>query len=135
MEAMRTTWLLVLALAACGSNHGKSQDASGGGDGNGDGSNGGGDAGLCAPTDVNCMGPRAFDTGSLIIPMDLAYQSTGMFQAYGLIYQLLQHDVHVRGAARERLGRGDARADRAEHDGALRAGEHGVHHVYSLNRR
>lgn len=38
---------------------------------------------------------RTFDAGSLIIPMDLSYQSTGMFQAYGLVYALLKHDVHV----------------------------------------
>ncbi|MCX5747394.1 MAG: hypothetical protein NT062_33435 [Proteobacteria bacterium] len=33
--------------------------------------------------------------GSLIIPMDLSYQATGMFQAYGLINQLLRQGVHV----------------------------------------
>lgn len=33
--------------------------------------------------------------GSLLIPMDLSYQSTGMFQAYGLLYQLLRQGVHV----------------------------------------
>lgn len=38
---------------------------------------------------------RTFDAGSLIIPMDLSYQSRGMFQAYGLIYQLLKRGVHV----------------------------------------
>lgn len=38
---------------------------------------------------------RTFPSGSLIIPMDLSYQSRGMFQAYGLIYQLLKHDIHV----------------------------------------
>jgi MYXO-CTERM domain-containing protein len=38
---------------------------------------------------------RTFQPGSLIIPMDLSYQSTGMFQAYGLIYQLLGQGVHV----------------------------------------
>jgi hypothetical protein len=38
---------------------------------------------------------RTFQPGSLIIPMDLSYQSTGMFQAYGLIYQLLRQGVHV----------------------------------------
>jgi hypothetical protein len=38
---------------------------------------------------------RTFDAGSLIIPMDLSYQSRGMFQAYGLIYQLLKQGVHV----------------------------------------
>src|ERR1043165_4600811 len=40
-------------------------------------------------------GTRTFPQGSLIIPTDLSYQSIGMFQAYGLIYQLLAHDVHV----------------------------------------
>jgi hypothetical protein len=38
---------------------------------------------------------RTFAAGSLVIPMDLTYQSTGMFQAYGLIYQLLREGVHV----------------------------------------
>ena len=38
---------------------------------------------------------RTFAPGSLIIPMDLSYQGTGMFQAYGLIYQLLRQGVHV----------------------------------------
>src|SRR5678816_2780412 len=38
---------------------------------------------------------KTFDPGSLIIPMDLPYQATGMFQAYGLVYQLLAHNVHV----------------------------------------
>ncbi len=38
---------------------------------------------------------RTFDAGSLIIPMDLSYQSRGMFQAYGLIYQLMRQGVHV----------------------------------------
>src|SRR5512132_4368553 len=38
---------------------------------------------------------QTFASGSLIIPMDLSYQATGMFQAYGLIYQLLRQDVHI----------------------------------------
>ncbi len=38
---------------------------------------------------------RTFEAGSLIIPMDLSYQSRGIFQAYGLIYQLLRQGVHV----------------------------------------
>ena len=46
-----------------------------------------------------------------------------------------EHDVHVRGAAHERLGRRDAGAHRPEHDGAARAGEHGVHQEYWSNRR
>lgn len=39
---------------------------------------------------------RTFGAGSLIIPMDLAYQDTGVFQAYGLVFQLLHHGVRVR---------------------------------------
>lgn len=38
---------------------------------------------------------RTFAPGSLIIPMDLSCQSRGMFQSYGLIYQLLRQGVHV----------------------------------------
>jgi len=38
---------------------------------------------------------RAFPSGSLIIPMDLAYQDHGMLQAYGLVFQLLRHNVNV----------------------------------------
>ncbi|HET7504257.1 MAG TPA: hypothetical protein VFK02_24720 [Kofleriaceae bacterium] len=38
---------------------------------------------------------KTFPAGSLIIPMDLSYQDTGMFQAYGLVYQLLRQGVHV----------------------------------------
>src|SRR5690242_19525414 len=38
---------------------------------------------------------RTFGPGSLIIPMDLSYQSTGMYQAYGLLYQLLAHGIEV----------------------------------------
>jgi hypothetical protein len=45
-------------------------------------------------TTANLTGP-SFTAGSLLIPMDLSYQSTGMFQAYGLIYQLLRQNVHV----------------------------------------
>jgi len=38
---------------------------------------------------------RNFEAGSLVIPMDLAYQDTGMFQAYGLVYHLLREGVQV----------------------------------------
>ncbi len=38
---------------------------------------------------------RTFDQGSLIIPMDLTYQDRGMFQAYGLLFQLLRQGVKV----------------------------------------
>src|ERR1700733_11386331 len=78
--------MLVCALVAC-SHH----DGNGTTDGNtnGDGDSGGnGDAG-------DGTGPRAFAANSLIIPMDLSYQANGMFQAYGLVYQLLSHNIHV----------------------------------------
>jgi uncharacterized protein (TIGR03382 family) len=39
--------------------------------------------------------PPDLGPGSLIIPMDLSYQSTGIFQAYGLIYQLLRQNVRI----------------------------------------
>jgi hypothetical protein len=38
---------------------------------------------------------RSFAEGSLIIPMDLAYQDRGMLQAYGLVFQLLRQGVPV----------------------------------------
>ncbi|MBW1873219.1 MAG: hypothetical protein JRJ19_14210, partial [Deltaproteobacteria bacterium] len=38
---------------------------------------------------------QTFEPGSLIIPMDLAYQDSGIFQAYGLIFQLLRQGVNV----------------------------------------
>ncbi len=38
---------------------------------------------------------RTFASGSLIIPMDLAYQDQGTFQAYGLLFQLLRQGVPV----------------------------------------
>jgi MYXO-CTERM domain-containing protein len=38
---------------------------------------------------------QTFDTGSLIIPLDLAYQSKGIYQAYGLLYELLRQGVPV----------------------------------------
>jgi MYXO-CTERM domain-containing protein len=39
--------------------------------------------------------PRSFPAGSLIIPMDLAYQDEGLLQAYGLLFQLLRQGVPV----------------------------------------
>ncbi len=39
--------------------------------------------------------PQAFPSGSLIIPMDEAYQDRGMLQAYGLLFQLLRQGVPV----------------------------------------
>ncbi|MGE0867392.1 MAG: hypothetical protein AB7P03_02435 [Kofleriaceae bacterium] len=47
-----------------------------------------------ASTASNLVG-APFAAGSLIIPMDLSYQGTGMFQAYGLVFQLLRQDVDV----------------------------------------
>ncbi|MBA3392380.1 MAG: hypothetical protein H0T89_07035 [Deltaproteobacteria bacterium] len=38
---------------------------------------------------------RTFDTGTLIIPMDLSYQADGNLQSYGLIYQLLRQGVRI----------------------------------------
>ncbi len=38
---------------------------------------------------------RTFEAGSLIVPMDLSYQDTGVFQAYGLLYVLLRNGIHV----------------------------------------
>lgn len=38
---------------------------------------------------------RNFEAGSLIIPTDMAYQSEGIHQAYGLLYQLLSADIDV----------------------------------------
>ena len=38
---------------------------------------------------------RHFDAGSLIVPADNAYQGQGIYQAYGLLYQLLKHEVTV----------------------------------------
>jgi MYXO-CTERM domain-containing protein len=36
-----------------------------------------------------------FEAGALIIPMDIAYQDMGMFEAFGLVYELLRNDVPV----------------------------------------
>ncbi|HTJ42965.1 MAG TPA: hypothetical protein VL463_12765, partial [Kofleriaceae bacterium] len=86
-----------LAVIACGNNGNKAIDSSPGGDSNGGiDASGTPDAAPCNPDDPGCMGgPKTFATGSLIIPMDLSYQDSGMFQAYGLIYQLLAHGVKV----------------------------------------
>src|SRR5690242_2315131 len=89
--------LVACALFACGHHHvGNTVDGAGGGGGGGgdsggmsDGNTGNGDAGN------DSTGPRQFGVHSLIIPMDLSYQSSGMFQAYGLVYQLLAHNIRV----------------------------------------
>ena len=59
----------------------------------------------CAVVAIVCFGlsgaraaeaaPRSFPPGSLIIPMDLAYQDEGLLQAYGLLFQLLRQGVPV----------------------------------------
>ncbi len=49
-------------------------------------------AGTCVPVGT---APPDLRAGSLIIPMDLSYQTIGVFQAYGLIHQLLLHDIRV----------------------------------------
>jgi len=38
---------------------------------------------------------RTFASGSLVIPMDRSYQDTGLYQAYGLLYELLRQGVPV----------------------------------------
>ncbi|MEK7706149.1 MAG: hypothetical protein AAB426_14405, partial [Myxococcota bacterium] len=38
---------------------------------------------------------RTFAAGSLVVPMDLAYQDRGTLQAYGLVFQLLRQGVPV----------------------------------------
>ncbi len=52
-------------------------------------------AGLALMTREARAGDRTFPAGSLIIPMDLSYQSEGVLQAYGLIFQLLRNGVPV----------------------------------------
>ncbi|MBW2528124.1 MAG: hypothetical protein JRI23_28350, partial [Deltaproteobacteria bacterium] len=58
-------------------------------------------AALCAVGALTFAAPdlraqtRSFDAGSLIVPMDLAYQDHGLLQAYGLVFQLLRQQVHV----------------------------------------
>jgi hypothetical protein len=91
---MRSSLFVVALLVACGGHHGNGSDATGGDDAPGGSDSGGGSN--CDPNDPSCNGgTHTFATASLIIPMDLSYQSTGMFQAYGLIYQLLKANIHV----------------------------------------
>ncbi|MFN0245362.1 MAG: hypothetical protein ACKV2T_00555 [Kofleriaceae bacterium] len=53
-------------------------------------------SGICTGTCTTGVdAPPDLRPGSLIIPMDLSYQTIGVFQAYGLIYQLLAHDIRV----------------------------------------
>lgn len=51
---------------------------------------------------------RTFQSGSLIIPMDVVYQNYGMFSAYGLVYELLRHDVPVHWVIKKGKFFGDA---------------------------
>lgn len=50
---------------------------------------------LAIPAPASAGISRTFDAGSLVIPMDLAYQDSGLFQAYGLVYHLLREGVTV----------------------------------------
>lgn len=50
---------------------------------------------LAIPAPASAGIERTFDEGSLVIPMDLAYQDSGLFQAYGLVYHLLREGVTV----------------------------------------
>jgi uncharacterized protein (TIGR03382 family) len=101
MALVRLSLLACLALAACGIRTQLVPDASSGGcplkqnteacTANTECCSGSCSNGACA---TSASGP-SLAAGSLIIPMDLTYQSTGMFQAYGLIYQLLRQNVHI----------------------------------------
>ncbi|MBI5479588.1 MAG: hypothetical protein HY906_12060 [Deltaproteobacteria bacterium] len=48
-----------------------------------------------ASTSASWAAPRSFPVGSVIVPMDLAYQDRGLFQAYGLVFALLNQGVKV----------------------------------------
>jgi MYXO-CTERM domain-containing protein len=50
---------------------------------------------VAAPAGQASAEEESFDAGSLIIPLDLAYQSEGTYQAYGLLYELLRQGVPV----------------------------------------
>lgn len=100
MPASRILLLSCLAFAACDFRTELVPDAAGACPlkQNGDACSGGSECcsgtcggGVCAGSP---SGP-SFTAGSLLIPMDLSYQSTGMFQAYGLIYQLLRQNVRI----------------------------------------
>jgi hypothetical protein len=47
------------------------------------------------PATVVYADENTFAAGSLIIPMDTTYQNTGMWKAYGLVYDLLSKGVYV----------------------------------------
>ena len=49
---------------------------------------------VVAPSSARAA-PKTFPAGSLVIPMDLAYQDRGLLQAYGLLFQLLRQNVPV----------------------------------------
>jgi MYXO-CTERM domain-containing protein len=52
-------------------------------------------AAVAMPAGTASADEQTFDTGSLIIPLDLTYQSKGIYQAYGLLYELLRQGVPV----------------------------------------
>lgn len=86
-----STLVAVVGLLGCGSHTGNNLDASGGSGGSGSDGGGSGAPDACA----DCADNHTFAAGSLVIPMDLSYQATGMFQAYGLVYALVAHGVPV----------------------------------------
>ncbi|MCA9717361.1 MAG: DUF11 domain-containing protein [Myxococcales bacterium] len=49
----------------------------------------------------------SFEAGTLIIPMDTTYQDYGMFEAYGLVYELLRSGVQLEWVIREGKAFGD----------------------------
>lgn len=98
---------LTLALVACGDkNTNLVPDGNGDGDGglpacelkqNGEACSSAADccSNVCNQTCGSAVGGPDLRPQSLIIPMDLSYQSTGAFQAYGLVYALLKHGIRV----------------------------------------
>ena len=69
---------------------------------------------LCLITCASVLAPNlaaaeTFEAGSLVIPMDTDYQDLGVFEAFGLVYQLLLADVRVHWVIRP--GKGYAEED------------------------
>ncbi|MCB9705259.1 MAG: hypothetical protein H6711_25515 [Myxococcales bacterium] len=61
--------------------------------------------GLAAPPEAAA---DTFEAGSLIIPMDTDTQDMGIFEAYGLVYELLMNGVPVRWVIKTGKAKGDA---------------------------
>jgi hypothetical protein len=70
---------------------------------------------------------NTFDSGSLIIPMDTDYQDYGMFEAYGLVYQLLSAGVPVHWSILEGKGIADPdfTASAVDHQSGAAVTDHG----------